>query len=169
MLRLSKSIPSKRVLDYGSRAGIFSLSLCKNFKEVYSLEVQIKPIKYLKDRFDLKNLKITKNSCLRLPYKNNFFDAAICFGVFPHINRKEKALRNITSMLKPGGKLVIAHALSSEELKNHHRKASKHVAHSVMPKRSKMKQLLEQKGFVGIRIRDEPGCYLCIAHKPSRA
>jgi 2-polyprenyl-3-methyl-5-hydroxy-6-metoxy-1,4-benzoquinol methylase len=96
------------------------------------------------------------------------FDAVICFGVFPHVDHKEKALQNIYSILKPSGNIVIAHALSSEELKHHHNSASSHVANDVLPKEAKMIQLLEQTGFVEIRIKDEPRCYLCVAHKPSK-
>jgi hypothetical protein len=68
-------------------------------------------------------------------------------------------------MLKPGGTLIIAHALSSEELKAHHNSASSSVVNDVLPEEAEMIQLLEQTGFAEIRIKDEPGCYLCIARK----
>jgi ubiquinone/menaquinone biosynthesis C-methylase UbiE len=93
------------------------------------------------------------------------YDAVVCFGVFPHLENKRKALLNINSLLKPSGKLVIAHAFSSEELKAHHKEVSEHVAHSMLPEEAKMTRLLEQAGFVAIKIKDEPGCYLCIARK----
>jgi hypothetical protein len=35
----------------------------------------------------------------------------------------------------------------------------------MLPERAEMKQLLEQTGFTRISIKDEPGLYLCIAHK----
>ncbi|MCW4016985.1 MAG: ubiquinone biosynthesis protein UbiE, partial [Candidatus Bathyarchaeota archaeon] len=61
--------------------------------------------------------------------------------------------------------LVISHALSSEELKHHHQKVSKQVAHDLIPKMDDMKKLLESSGFTEISIKDEPGCYLCVARK----
>jgi demethylmenaquinone methyltransferase/2-methoxy-6-polyprenyl-1,4-benzoquinol methylase len=96
------------------------------------------------------------------------FDAVICFGVFPHVDHKEKALQNIYRILKPSGNIVIAHALSNEELKAHHKKVSEHVAHAALPEKTEMTQLLKQTGFVEICITDEPGCYLCVARKPSK-
>jgi hypothetical protein len=68
-------------------------------------------------------------------------------------------------ILKPGGTLIIAHALSSEELKAHHNNASSAVVHDILPEETEIIQLLEQTGFAEIRIKDDPGCYLCIAYK----
>ena len=114
----------------------------------------------------IKNVKTQVGKIEDIAFPAESFYAVICFGVFPHIDQKEKALQNINSMLKSSGKLVIAHALSSEELKSHHKKVSENVSHSALPEKTEMRQLLERTGFVKISIRDEPGCYLCIARKP---
>jgi ubiquinone/menaquinone biosynthesis C-methylase UbiE len=114
----------------------------------------------------IKNVSIKVGNIEEDAFQPETFDAVVCFGVFPHLENKEKALQNISSLLKQGGKLVIAHALSSEELKAHHKKVSTHVAHDVLPEKAEMTQLLEQTGFAEISIKDEPGVYLCIANKP---
>lgn len=113
----------------------------------------------------IKNVHIKLGNIEETAIQPETFDAVVCFGVFPHLDHKQKALQNVNSLLKPDGKLVIAHALSSEELKAHHKKVSEHVAHAVLPEKAEMVRLLEQTGFAGISITDEPGCYLCIAHK----
>ena len=113
----------------------------------------------------IKNVNIKVGNIEETAIQPETFDAVVCFGVFPHLDHKQKALQNINSLLKPGGRLVIAHALSSEELKAHHKKVSAHVAHAMLPEKVEMTRLLEQTGFRGISITDEPGCYLCIAHK----
>jgi ubiquinone/menaquinone biosynthesis C-methylase UbiE len=115
-----------------------------------------------------KNVYIDVGNIEDASYPTESFDAVICFGVFPHLENKEKALQNINRMLKLSGKLIIAHALSSEELKNHHQKVSKLVAHATMPKKTEMKQQLEQTGFIGAHIKDEPGSYLCVACKSNK-
>ncbi len=112
----------------------------------------------------LKNVTIELRNIEETAFPAESFDAVICFGVFPHLENKRKALRNINRILKTGGKLVIAHALSSEELKAHHNRAPSAVMHDVLPEEAEMKQLLEQTGFTEISIKDEPGIYLCIAH-----
>lgn len=97
-------------------------------------------------------------------FPSESFDAVICFCVFPHPDHKESSDKH-KQHGESGGKLVIAHTISSEELKVHHKKASKHVAHAVMPTKDEMTQLLKHTGFTQISIKDDPGCYLCTAHK----
>jgi ubiquinone/menaquinone biosynthesis C-methylase UbiE len=113
----------------------------------------------------IKNVIIKVGNIEEEAFPAEIFNAVICFGVFPHLDAKEKALRNMNNALKSCGKVVIAHALSSEELKTHHKKVSERVAHSVLPEEAEMTRLLEQTGFMEISIKDELGCYLCIAHK----
>jgi len=112
-----------------------------------------------------KNVNINVGNIEEDAFPAETFDAMVCFGLFPHLENKEKALRNLNCALKPSGKLVIAHALSSEEIKAHHKDASSAVLHDILPKKAEMMQLLERTGFTEISIKDEPGLYLCIAHK----
>ena len=68
-------------------------------------------------------------------------------------------------MLKPRGRLIIAHALSSAEIKVCHSAESFAVAHDVFPDEFAMKWLLQRADFVEISINDEPGYYLCLSTK----
>jgi len=113
----------------------------------------------------LKNVNVEVKNIEEDAFPTESFDAVICFGIFPHLENKEKALRNINHTLKPSGKLVIAHALSSEEIKTHHKDASLVILHDMLPEKAEIIQLLEQTGFAGSSIKDDPGCYLCLAHK----
>ena len=113
----------------------------------------------------LRNLTVEVGNIEEATFPPEHFDVVVCFGVFPHLGSKEKALQNINRILKTGGKLVIAHALSSEELKAHHNNASSAVMHDVLPEEAEMKKILEQTGFTEVSIKDEPGLYLCTAHK----
>jgi ubiquinone/menaquinone biosynthesis C-methylase UbiE len=160
------------MLDVGTGTGVLIPYLIKavgSSGSVTAIDVSEKMVQKCKTKYShIKNVNIKVGNIEEEAFPADSFDAVICFGVFPHVDRKEKALQNISSMLTPSGKLVIAHALSSEELKAHHKKVSEHVAHSAMPEKTEMVQLLEQTGFVEIRIRDEPGCYLCVARKPHK-
>ena len=66
------------------------------------------------------------------------FDAVTCFGLFPHIEDKEKTLRHMNQVLKPGGKLIVSHALSSTELRTHHKTVSSAVDQDLLPEESDM-------------------------------
>jgi len=95
-----------------------------------------------------------------LPYKDRFFDQIVCFGAFPHFEDKSKALEEMGRVLKPGGTLVIAHALSSTALRNHHQNCAP-VSKDFLPEEGEMRSLLERAGFRVKRLIDQPKCYLC--------
>ena len=165
--------PGQHVLDVGTGTGVLIPHLTKAVEEsgtITAIDFSEKMVQKCKTKCShFKNVTVTVGNIEDTAFPPESFDAVICFGVFPHLENKEKALQNINRMLKSGGKLVIAHALSSKELKAHHKKVSEHVAHAAMPEKTEMTQLIEQTGFVEIRIRDEPGCYLCVALEPSKA
>ncbi len=157
------------VLDVGTGTGVLIPYLIRAIgpsESVTAVDYSEKMVQMCKTKHShLKNVNVEVKNIEEDAFLAESFDAVICFGVFPHLENKEKALRNINHTLKPCGKLVIAHALSSEEIKTHHKDASSAVLHDVLPEEAEMIRLLEQAGFTGISIKDEPGCYLCIAHK----
>jgi len=159
----------QNILDVGTGTGILIPYLIKAVGpdgSVTAVDYSEKMIRICRTKHShLKNVSIKLGNIEETAFPTESFDAVICFGVFPHLENKQKTLQNINRMLKPSGKLVIAHALSSEELKTHHNNASSTVMHDVLPEEAEMKKLLEQTGFTRISIKDEPGCYLCIAHK----
>jgi ubiquinone/menaquinone biosynthesis C-methylase UbiE len=159
----------QNILDVGTGTGVLIPHLIRAVGpdgSVTAIDYSEKMIQVCRTKHShLKNVNIELKNIEEDALLTESFDAVICFGVFPHLENKEKALRNINRILKSSGKLVIAHALSSEELKTHHNNASSTVMHDVLPEKAEMKKLLEQTGFAEISIKDEPGCYLCIAHK----
>ena len=113
----------------------------------------------------LPNVSVLVANAEKLQFPQAAFDAVVCFGIFPHLNNKNAALNKFRRILKHGGKLIIAHALSSAEVRNHHQSAPKAVASDVLPTETEMQTLLRQAGFTRIEIVDEPGSYLCTSIK----
>jgi ubiquinone/menaquinone biosynthesis C-methylase UbiE len=159
----------QRVLDVGTGTGVLIPYLSREVGQsglITALDFSENMIQACKTKYShLTNVTVQVGNIEEVVFPPETFDAVVCFGVFPHIENKENALKNINQLLKPAGVLIIAHALSSEELKTHHKNASASVCRDMLPELPKMKQLLKKTGFTGIRIKDEPGCYLCIAHK----
>ena len=160
----------QHVLDIGTGTGVLVPYLSKAVGpegSVVALDFSEKMVNQCKTKYShLENVSVKVGNIEEdLPFSPESFDAVICFCVFPHLANKEKALQNIHHLLKVGGKLVIAHALSSEELKIHHKKVSAKMAHATLPEGADMKKLLEKTGFTNISIKDEHGQYLCIATK----
>ena len=173
---LSKLVPTfplkrgQRVLDVGTGTGIlipFLLEAVGSTGHVTAIDFAEKMVEACKAKYaNLPNVNIAVQQVENLDFPPETFDAVTCFGLFPHLENKQKALSQMNRVLKPGGKLIIAHALSSNELRAHHRNAAV-VAHDALPDEAEMKQLLEQTGFTEVQITDKPGSYVCMSTKPS--
>jgi ubiquinone/menaquinone biosynthesis C-methylase UbiE len=164
-------LPGQKILDVGTGTGIlipFLLEAIGSTGQVSAIDYAEKMVKICKSKYaDLPNVTFTVQQVEKLDFQSQTFDAVTCFGLFPHIENKEEALRQINRVLKTNGKLIIAHALSSEEIEAHHHNASSVVAHDELPKAAVMEKLLTQGGFGKIHILYKPGQYLTLSIKLS--
>ena len=161
----------QKILDVGAGTGIlipFLLRAVGSTGHITAVDFAEKMVKKCQAKFGhLPNVEVAVQDVEKLDFAKDSFDVVVCFGVFPHIENKKEALRQIIRVLKPAGKLIIAHALSSAEIEAHHNKTSSVVTHDVLPNKAAMKSLLTETGFAGVRIVDKPGCYLCTSTKPN--
>jgi len=100
----------------------------------------------------------------RLPFRAAVFDRVICFAAFPHFDDPALALAEMARVLRPGGRLVIAHLLSREELARHHG-GHEAVADDILPPPALMGELFARAGLEPPSIEDRPGRYLASALK----
>ena len=162
-------MPGQKVLDMGTGTGIlipFLLRAVGPTGLIFAIDYAEKMVKICKSKYaHLPNVTVTVQQVETLDFQLQTFDAVTCFGLFPHLENKEEALRQINRVLKTNGKLIIAHALSSEEIKVHHHNASSVGAHDELPTAPVMKKLLTQVGFGKIHVNDKPGMYLNLSVK----
>ena len=52
------------------------------------------------------------------------FDCVMVYNAFPHFPDPEKLIATLAKLVKPGGKLSVAHSMSREALTDHHKRAS---------------------------------------------
>jgi ubiquinone/menaquinone biosynthesis C-methylase UbiE len=157
------------VLDVGTGTGVlipFLLQTIGPTGSVTAIDFAERMVQICRSKHShLKNVTVRLHDVEEEDLPTASFDAVTCFGLFPHLEKKEKALNNLHRALKPRGNLIIAHALSSKEVKAHHNSASPPVANDTLPENAEMRRLLNRTGFTEIYIEDEPGCYLCLSTK----
>jgi ubiquinone/menaquinone biosynthesis C-methylase UbiE len=132
----------------------------------YVVAVDISPCMVAQARLKLSNCNNVEIHLGPVEEKTgfeNYFDMAICHQVFPHFADQADALVKITKMLKPGGRLVISHFISSAEINEVHRKASSAVAYDLMPPPETMQRMLGQCGFSVENWLDDSEGYLLTA------
>jgi len=93
------------------------------------------------------------------------FDLVFCFNAFPHFRCPFSALRNIRSLLKPSGLLVILHLAGSVELNAFHSRLSHPVHHDHMPSPEHWPDMLNQSGMRLESLTDECGLFLLKAER----
>jgi ubiquinone/menaquinone biosynthesis C-methylase UbiE len=160
----------QKILDVGTGTGVLIPLLSKavgTTGSITAIDYAENMVKVCGSKHcHIRNVTIKLQDMEELDIPPESFDAITCFGLFPHLEDKTKALNNMYRALKPGGKLIIAHALSSNELRNHHNNASPAVMRDLLPERPEMMRLLKSAKFINAYIKDEPGCYLCLSNKP---
>lgn len=101
--------PSDKLLDIGCGNGRFYSFLSKKFPISYLGIDNSKNLLKEAKRLN-KKAKFKKGNILNLPLKNNSFSIASCIAILHHIPSKklrEKALKEISRILKPRGRLLL--------------------------------------------------------------
>ena len=105
-------LPKKsKVLEAGCGTGNYVVSLTKMRHNVTGIEIDSKRVniakKYMQD-YNIDPKKIVLGDLTKLPFKKESFDAIFCHGVIEHIIDSNKAIEEMTRVLKKGGFAMIS-------------------------------------------------------------
>jgi ubiquinone/menaquinone biosynthesis C-methylase UbiE len=105
--------PGERVLEIGPGTGYYTLDLAEwlgpdGTVEIFDLQQEMldHTMERARER-GLSNVRPTQGDAQSLPYEDDSFDAAILTSTLGEIPDQDAALREITRILKPGGRLVV--------------------------------------------------------------
>ena len=112
ILEWFRKLPKKsKVLEAGCGTGNYVVSLTKMGHEVIGVDVNKKRIKIAKGymkKYGIHTRKIVQGDLNNLPFENDEFNAVFCHGVIEHIKDSEKAVKEISRVLKKGGFAMIS-------------------------------------------------------------
>lgn len=152
-----------KVLDVGTGTGgiiPFVLDAIGDDGLIEAIDYAEEMIKRARQKFvNEKRVRFSVCDVSDTPFDDGYFDYVICFGVFPHVQDKHKALKEIYRILRPQGHIIIAHALSSEEIRYHHSNCHP-VKNDFLPDEKEMNNMLIDAGFELIRLIDQPRKYI---------
>lgn len=75
--------------------------------------------------------------------REELFDYILIYSVYPHFPDPRKMIRQAASLLRRGGRLVIAHSESKEEINRHHSRLPARGISSILPPAGEVATLLE--------------------------
>lgn len=168
VIALAGFTPFSSVLDVGCGTGVLVPQLLDALHErgrLYAIDPAQEMLRVLEHKYSDERLETRCEKLEDSSIPDSSLDTIICFSCFPHVSDKEKALKNSRRMLQNGGRFVIAHVSSCDEINAFHADCSDPVRHDVLPNEIEMRRLMQKAELQVIHFRDEPGRYEMVAQK----
>jgi len=155
------------ILDVGSGTGILLPYLRKvagKESRIVALDYSQAMIEKAKEKYGI-NYEYVCADAGKTGLEEQSFDVVVCFSVFPHFSDKRKVLKELYRILKPGGRLIVAHADVKETINAFHHGVGGPVAHDFMPENDEMTKLLEKAGFKNNQINEGKDYYIAYGYR----
>jgi ubiquinone/menaquinone biosynthesis C-methylase UbiE len=155
-----------RVLDAGCGTGRLIPYLKKSAGSsgrIVEMDFAKKMLDIAKEKYRHLEIFFVQSDARLIPFKENSFDAVICFALLPHVPDKQITLREFKRILKPKKSLIIAHTMSREELNRFHKRVKGPVTQDLLPDEKEMESLFLETGFRNLTITDQPSLYIARA------
>ncbi len=155
------------VLDVGAGTGVLAPYLLGKIGpegKLVCLDVAERMLARARAKSFKGNIDYVCADISRTSFRDGVFDAAVCYSSFPHFRDKAVALKEISRVLKPGGRLCVCHTSGRRAVNNIH-KGIPEVSQDLIPDSRAMRRLLAAAGFGQIRLRDGADSYLAAAVK----
>jgi demethylmenaquinone methyltransferase/2-methoxy-6-polyprenyl-1,4-benzoquinol methylase len=111
------------VLDVACGTGVlFPDYLKRGVASVTGIDISPEMVKIAQSKFP--DVKIICGDVENTEFEHKF-DAIMVYNAFPHFPDPENLIRILAGMIKPGGKLSVAHGMSRAALIDHHKRARK--------------------------------------------
>ena len=154
--------PDEVVLDIGSGVGVL-IPLIESFKpsRIIACDIAEKMLQRLQQKHP--RVQTIHSDVADLPLEDASVDVAFLNAMFGNIADKPRACRNLSRMLRPGGRMVVSHPEGRAFVEKLRRTSP--LAIESLPRRTRFQSLLQPLGLEVIAYRDEPKLYLMVARK----
>jgi len=158
-----KYIKNKKVLDSGCGLGWGSYLISDFPKELFSIDINAKALKFAKEKWNSPKLNFLKHSVLDLINLKNKFKVVLSYELIEHLTYEDgkKYLNQVYKILEKEGVLIMSSSFPSDNKKARELK-KKNSFHLHIYTKSEIKNILNDIGFSKINFL---GNFMLIAKK----
>lgn len=155
------------VLDVGTGTGVFLPYIKEKMNHsgsIISMDFAFNMLSIAKGKNNGTSIQFVCSEIETLRFCCEPFDAVICYSTFPHFHDKPRAIKNMHTILKPGGVCYICHTASRETINAIHLHIADFKDH-LLPEKQEMIALFQQSGFAQVEVIEVADFYLVSAKK----
>ena len=144
----------KDILDVATGTGVLIPDyLQRSAGSVTGIDISSGMAEIAKEKFRGQDVEIICGDVEETDFGRQF-DCVVVYNAFPHFPDPERLIARLAALLKPGGRLTIAHGMSREKINAHHHGAAQHVSNGLM-RAEDLAQIFEKYLTVTTVISDE--------------
>jgi len=100
---------NSKILDVGCGAGMTAKEVANRGYEIWGMDYSHNMIRKAKDICNAKvDINFLQGDIESLPFKDSVFDMVLCLGVITYLKSEQKALQEMSRILKPGGTMILS-------------------------------------------------------------
>ena len=115
--------------------------------------------------FPFHNIGVVEARASQLPFYKENFDLVISFAAFAHFCNKDKTIHQAWHILKPGGRIVIIHFASRDELARQHHEMGGPIDCDELPTKDQLAEMFARSHFSRFELTENKDLYLAIGYK----
>lgn len=131
ILNLSEIREKSSILDVGTGTGVLIKFLLEYDPEkITAIDLSENMIEMAKKKYTDERIEFICGDVLE---HQRQYDYIFLYSVYPHFTDKERLLKHLYSILKPGGRVIVAHSQSKEQINAIHRTHKAVEDHKLLP------------------------------------
>lgn len=139
------------VLDVASGTGVLFGDYLKCGASVTGIDISEEMVKIAKEKFP--DVTLICDDAETFSFTGQY-DVVMIYNAFPHFTDPEKLFKNLTKVLKKGGRLTVAHGMSMAELQKCHSGKTERVSRP-LPEKEALAETMSPYVKVDTMISDE--------------
>lgn len=144
----------KDILDVACGTGVLiPYYLARNAVSVTAVDISPEMVKIAREKFTQGNVDIICGDVETVEMEKKY-DCIVVYNAFPHFPDPENVIRVLSSCLKPGGTLTVAHGMSREKIDKCHSGKAKSVSLGLMHE-DELEAIFEKYLKVTVKISDD--------------